>query len=292
MHGTDRIPANGSDIMRVSGIPPALVRVLFRRAYPCLEAMSQANSTKQPFVPRDLILGREPGVPNLQLRRALARAIAAGRWRPGERIPTEDELTQATGLSLGTVQRSLRLLADDGLVLRRHGTGTFVAESGRPMNAPFYHCRFLDDEGRGLLPIYSKVIARRPARGEGAWSQHVRGADVLRIERLFSINKEFNIYTHLYIDAARFPSLAELPKIRLNGVNFKDLLARDYHLDFARFAENLAIAVFPPAVCKAIGVKRGTSGAVLEIVAYDRQGEAVYFQDLLISPNPRRLFVA
>lgn len=240
-----------------------------------------------------LSVSRQSGVPKyLQLRHALAAEIASRRWKPGAQIPTEDDLTAATGLSLGTVQRALRALSDDGVVVRRQGTGTFVADGGRPMNAPFYHCRFLDDEGRELLPIYSKVLRRRRATGAGAWSESLRGSNLLCIERLFSINNEFNIYTHLYIDATRFPTLATMPVSELHGVNFKDLLARDYHLRLPRFSENLAVAVFAPHICKAIGVKRGTSGAVLEIVAHDQQGDAVYFQDLYIPPTQRRLFIA
>ena len=39
-------------------------------------------------------------------------------------------------------------------------------------------------------------------------------------------------------------------------------------------------------------MKRSTAGAVLEIAAYDRAGEAVYLQDLFVPPSPRRLFIA
>lgn len=60
----------------------------------------------------------------------------------------------------------------------------------------------------------------------------------------------------------------------------------------ARFSENLAVAVFAPHVCEAIGVKAKTSGAVLEIVASDRQGAPVSFQELFIPPTQRRLFIA
>lgn len=50
--------------------------------------------------------------------------------------------------------------------------------------------------------------------------------------------------------------------------------------------------VFPTHVCEAIGVKPKTSGAVLEIVARDRQGDAVYFQELFVPPTKRRLHIA
>lgn len=254
--------------------------------------MARRKTPSRASIGLDLAVGRQSGIPKyLQLRSALAVAIADGRWKAGAQIPTEDQLTEGTGLSLGTVQRALRALADDGLVVRRQGTGTFVADGEKPMSAPFYHCRFLDDDGRGLLPIFSRVLSRRRAAGEGGWSQHVRGPNVLCIERLFSINHEFDVYTHLYIDAARFPTLAEIALPELHGVNFKDLLARDYHLSLSQFSETLRVAVFPPYVCKAIGVKRGTSGAVLEIIARDRQGEPVYFQDLCLPPSRRSLFV-
>lgn len=243
-------------------------------------------------VPLGLMVGPDSGVPKyLRLRNSLATAISAGRWKAGARIPTEESLTQATGLSLGTVQRALRTLADDGLVVRRHGTGTFVSSGEAPMNAPFYHCRFLDDDGE-LLPIYSKFVRRHRVASIGPWSRYLGESGILCIERTFSINREFSIYTHLYFDARRLPALANAPAAKLSGVNVKDLIAREHHISLARFSETLGVAKFPSHVCAAIGVKARTSGAILEIVARDRKGDVVYFQDLFIPPAPRRLFIA
>ena len=227
----------------------------------------------------------------LQLRHSLAAEISAGKWKPGSRIPSEEQLIVASGLSLGTVRQALRALADDGLVVRRHGSGTFVSSGETPMNAPFYHCRFLEDDG-SLLPIFSKFVRRKPAKGAGGWSAHLGTEAIVCIERTFSINGEFSIYTHLYFDARRLPALAESPPARLSGVNVKALIAAEHHIALARFAETMRVAKFPDAICNAIDVARGTSGAVLEIVARDRKGAAVYFQDLFIPPTDRRLFIS
>ena len=239
-----------------------------------------------------LMRGPDTGVPRyLRLRNALAASIAEGAWKAGERIPAEDRFVKATGLSLGTVQKALRALADDGLVVRRHGSGTFVSEGETPMNAPFYHCRFLDEDGR-LLPIFSKFVSRRPVAGEGPWRRVLPAGEILCIERTFSINREFLIYTHLYFDAQRLPALARASAAKLDGANVKALIASEHHVSLARFAETMSVKVFPDALCEALGVKRRTAGAVLEIVAYDRAGEAVYLQDLFVPPSPRRLFIA
>ena len=241
---------------------------------------------------RDIMRGPDDGVPKyLRLRNSLATAISDGRWKAGARIPTEDRLTEATGLSLGTVQKALKTLADDGLVVRRQGMGTFVASGESPMNAPFYHCRFLDDDGL-QLPIFSKFARRHAAAGKGEWSKHLAGRDIVCLERIFSIDNEFSIYTHLYFDANRLPALATAPAAKLSGVNMKELIARAHHVPLTRFSENLVVSVFPSHVCVAIGVKPRTSGAVLEIVGRDRQGDAVYFQELFIPPTERRLFIA
>ena len=227
----------------------------------------------------------------LQLRQALAAEISAGKWKPGSRIPSEEQLIASSGLSLGTVQQALRALADDGLVVRRHGSGTFVSSGETPMNAPFYHCRFLEDDG-SLLPIFSKFVRRKPVKGASGWSAPLGTEAIVCIERTFSINGEFSIYTHLYFDARRLPALADLPPARLSGVNVKALIAAEHHIALARFSETMRVAVFPDPICAAIGVARGTSGAVLEIVARDRKGAAVYFQDLFIPPTDRRLFIS
>ncbi|HET9596746.1 MAG TPA: GntR family transcriptional regulator [Anaeromyxobacteraceae bacterium] len=61
-----------------------------------------------------------------QIYAALEQAIRAGRWRPGERLPSEAELVRQFGASRITVGRAVRDLQLAGLVDRRAGSGTFV----------------------------------------------------------------------------------------------------------------------------------------------------------------------
>jgi GntR family histidine utilization transcriptional repressor len=64
-----------------------------------------------------------------QIRRALANPIMSGAWPPGTRIPTETALTRSFRASRMTVGRAIQSLAGEGLVQRRRGIGTVVAES-------------------------------------------------------------------------------------------------------------------------------------------------------------------
>jgi GntR family transcriptional regulator of arabinose operon len=61
-----------------------------------------------------------------QVYRALESEIQAGRWKEGDRLPSEADLVRQYGASRITVGRAVRDLQRAGLVQRRAGSGTFV----------------------------------------------------------------------------------------------------------------------------------------------------------------------
>ncbi len=72
-------------------------------------------------------IGNSPEAPKYrQVYRALQREIQSGRWKPGDRVPSEAELVRAFGASRITVGRAVRDLQRAGLVERRAGSGTYV----------------------------------------------------------------------------------------------------------------------------------------------------------------------
>ena len=75
--------------------------------------------------------GGGPAPQYLKVKTHLREGIAGGRWRPGERLPSEAELTDAFGVSRMTVNRALRELHQEGMIDRVQGVGTFVAQLHR-----------------------------------------------------------------------------------------------------------------------------------------------------------------
>lgn len=75
----------------------------------------------------------ERGLPlALQAAAAIRRAILAGVWAVGARLPSEPDLAGDLGVSRATLREALRILVVDGLVHRRHGVGTFVVRLPTP----------------------------------------------------------------------------------------------------------------------------------------------------------------
>ena len=59
----------------------------------------------------------------------LREAVAAGRYRQGDKLPSEVELVEQFSASRPTVARALAKLESEGLVQRRAGSGTFTGRS-------------------------------------------------------------------------------------------------------------------------------------------------------------------
>ena len=70
--------------------------------------------------------GPRPGTRYSNLARVLTGEIEAGRYKVGQKIPTEAELTQRFDVSRHTVREALRDLKGRGLILSRAGVGTVV----------------------------------------------------------------------------------------------------------------------------------------------------------------------
>lgn len=64
----------------------------------------------------------------LQLKELIIGQISAGELRPRDRVPSENELVDATGVSRMTANRALRELDNEGYVERVAGVGTFVSD--------------------------------------------------------------------------------------------------------------------------------------------------------------------
>jgi GntR family transcriptional regulator len=62
-----------------------------------------------------------------QTQQYLLGLVENGAYQPGEQLPGEKELAAQLGISRATLREALLNLEQDGVVVRRHGVGTFVA---------------------------------------------------------------------------------------------------------------------------------------------------------------------
>jgi GntR family transcriptional regulator len=226
------------------------------------------------------------------LRDALSQAIASGHWKPGTKLPPEAELARHTPFSLGTVQRALRMLADDGLIVRQQGSGTYVARPRKQMDEP-WHCRFVSQDGTGFLPVYPHVLGRHRIHEGGPWSEHLGGAGpYIRIDRVMAIADALCAYSRFYLDEERFSALLATPLAALEGRNLKKLIAREFGLPVTRISQTFRTVRFPDEICRALALRARSRCNLLEIGAAAGRERPLYFQELYIPFTELRLVVS
>jgi GntR family transcriptional repressor for pyruvate dehydrogenase complex len=143
-----------------------------------------------------------------EVTRALVSHIAAGDWRPGDRLPTEKALGLQFGVSRAVIREAISRLKSEGYVATYQGKGAFVAEepglaafrlaAGTPDQVPNEHLFEL----RALIEQSAAELAarRRTARDLAAIRSAL--ADMRRAYAQDGLGLEADIRFHEAIAAA------------------------------------------------------------------------------------------
>src|SRR2546430_2675346 len=104
-----------------------------------------------------------------KLFETLKADIASGRFKPGQKLPSEAALVNKSGASRITVGRALRELQNLGLIDRVAGSGTYVRHLGKDDSRPRLFGLLIPDLGE--TEIFEPIchgIANAPEAGDHA----------------------------------------------------------------------------------------------------------------------------
>jgi GntR family transcriptional regulator len=123
----------------------------------------------------------------LQLQHLIREAVRTGTLVAGEALPSERDLASELGVSRVTVRKAIAGLVEQGLLVQRWGSGTFIASERRVEQPLSRLSSFTDDmRARGMKP--SAMILQRttgPAAPNESMALNLSpGAPVSRIHRL------------------------------------------------------------------------------------------------------------
>ena len=143
-----------------------------------------------------------------QIKSLIVQALESGEWRPGQAIPSEQDLALRFGVSQGTVRKAIDELAADNLLLRRQGKGTFVASH----HDPRAHVRFLrlvSADGSAALPQSIPLECWRAKAGQEA-SRNLAvepGSPIIIVRRLLKLDAKPAVVDEIYLPGELFGTL-------------------------------------------------------------------------------------
>lgn len=144
----------------------------------------------------------------LQLARNLRDHIAQGGIDPGNALPSERDLSEMTGLSRVTIRKGIDQLIEEGVLLRKQGSGTFVT---RRIETPgSVLSSFSDDaRSRGEDPgvIWMIKAYAQPTEEEATMLQIAASSKVARLGRVRLSGGEPLAIEHAVVPAEFLPDL-------------------------------------------------------------------------------------
>lgn len=158
---------------------------------------------------RDQIDRHDPTPMYRQLEQIVRTEIARGRYRPGDLLPSEQELCTRYDVSRSVVRQALTNLAHDEVVRTERGRGTFVAE-------PKLHERFVqrttgfyDDLTRMGFDIDTQVLRQELAEVPMEVGEFLGVDRAIRIDRLRAVEGRVLTYVVTYLSPERCPDLEQ-----------------------------------------------------------------------------------
>lgn len=210
-----------------------------------------------------------------EIKRRLVGAMSDGRWKHGQAIPSETALASRYRVSVGTVRRAVSELVAENVLVRRQGSGTYVA-SHTPdyMLSVFFW--IVDEKGRKELPRAQLLSFRHGEadRGTAARLQLAPRTPILRIHALQHIGGRPMMLDDIRMPRALYPGL-DARLFRERDGTLYGFLQERFGVTVVRVAEQLQARTASARVSARLGVPRHAPVLRIERTAYTYRNEAV-----------------
>jgi DNA-binding GntR family transcriptional regulator len=208
------------------------------------------------------------------VRVQLRQAIVDGEFPLGTKLPNEAQLCERFAVSRVTVREAVRGLIEDGYVVRRQGSGTYVTRRPALQNSldtNFSYTEYLEASGlrAGKRILGARMIPADPDTSEGL-SVPV-GTMVAEIRRIRTADGIPAVYSIDHLPASIIDSIQD--RARFRGSIYRLLSGLGYPVGHGEAI--IAPALADAEVARALDVAPGTPLQHLRQIDFDTGGRPV-----------------
>jgi len=203
----------------------------------------------------------------IRIRESLRKRILDGQYCPGEQIPSEPQLAQEFRVSRGTVEKAIRGLVEEGLLIREQGRGTFVAPP-RLESTHFRLSTFAEEAQRlGVTPS-TRLVRSHLLRADEELASELHlpvGTRVIEIVRLHLADGEPIVYEKRQLAYDLCPQLLEED---LEQSSLHNLLLYKYHIPLVKARFTIHAVSLQGEAAQLLGVTAGQPGFAVERITF------------------------
>lgn len=216
--------------------------------------------------------GAEPAYKRIQ--NSIREQIESGGLRPGDVVDSERELARTYSVSLMTARHALADLAREGVVERRHGAGTFVAQPKIHFNRLLGYTEQMASVG---LAARSKVLSSGIVSREHEIAARLGlspNSHLVRVERVRMAGDEPVAHEVCYLAADEFSELVDAP---LEKVSLFTKLERDCGVELAYADEEIDATNADHRLAELLNIPRGTALLRIRQLIFSSKGRATVY---------------
>lgn len=194
----------------------------------------------------------------------LLRERIENELEPGDLLPSERELSQRYDLSRTTVRLALRELETLGLVSRRHGKGTFVADLSRQVTnlmGAYSFTEQMREMGRVPRTVVLEFEVVEATRSVGERMALRLGDRVFSMRRLRLADDVPMMVERTYLPVSHFPTLT---LAEVSSKPLYDIVEHDFHDKIASAEEEFYASIARSGDAAPLGIPEGAP--VLKLV--------------------------
>jgi GntR family transcriptional regulator len=209
-----------------------------------------------------------------RIQGAVRERIDSGELKPGDVVESERELAKIHGVSLMTARHALAGLAQEGIVERRHGAGTFVAPPQVHFNTLHSYTEQMASLG---LVTHSRILSSGIVNREHDIAARFGlspTSPLVRIERVRSAGDEPVALEVCYLPGDEYAALIDVPLER-NSL-FKTL-ERECGVELAYADEEIDATHADHRIAKLLGIPNGAPLLRIRQLIFSTKGRATIY---------------
>jgi len=225
----------------------------------------------------------------IQLKEKIIESINNGTYKPGDKLPTEIELSKLNNVSRVTVRSALDTLTSEGYLIRIPGKGTFITKEKIKKNVVetigFSDTCKLQNKVPGAKVI--KCVIEEATVSDQKHLDLKPGDKIINIERI-----RYADGTPVSVEYSRFhPSFSFLLQENLNNNSLYDILKKKYGVSFGVSRKYIVLEYASFDVATYLNVKEGYPLLSIKSTVYNIEGEKIHRSKQLILGDRFELIV-
>lgn len=210
-----------------------------------------------------------------QLKESILTALKNKEFEVGEKLPSERELADYHNVSRMTVKKAVDILVDNGYLVRKQGSGTFVSDYQKnhfisPILSFSKEMKNMGVDYRSKILSFEKIKSKRASLKLNL----SRNELLFHLERLRLIENKIFLLENTYLAVKNFP---DLKREDLTNSSLFKIIEEKYNINLIEAEAEVEAVILNSKIAEKMNLKTGLLALHLQQYSKNNSGEIIEY---------------